>query len=160
MRRGYFQLQPGTTVVLVAGLFAIMSLGGCWKKSGEAMVLEKEYIAAREITPTPTPQSSARPAEPTPSPPEVVVEESKPLADDEVMVGSQVMKKDVRGTSRDPRASTDEQWIVRVQLVSDLRHLDVLTNKARWDKIKVGDKVKVSYRQGKYTGTVWYAELE
>jgi hypothetical protein len=148
-------------MVLVAGILAIASLSGCWRKSGDAMVLEKEHIAAREVTPTPTPRSPASPPEPTPGTGETVTyEESKPLAEDEVMVGSYVMKKDARGTGRDPRAITDEQWIVRVQLVSDLRRLDVLTKKARWDKIKVGDKVKVSYRQGKYTGTVWSTDLE
>jgi hypothetical protein len=148
-------------MVLVAGIFAVLSLSGCWKKSGDAMVLEKEHIAVREVTPTPTPRSSASSPEPTPGSGETVTyEESKPLADDEVMIGSYVMKKDARGTGRDPRAITDEQWIVRVQLVSDLRRLEVLTNKTRWDKIKVGDKVKVSYRQGKYTGTVWSTDLE
>ena len=71
-----------------------------------------------------------------------------------------VMKKDVRGTSRDPRAMSDEQWIVKVQMVDDLRRIKVQTDKAHWDKVKVGDRINVSYRQGNYTGTVWSAEID
>ena len=82
------------------------------------------------------------------------------MAADEIDVDGVVMKKDVRGTSRDPRAMTDEQWIVRVQMVADLTRIKVQTDKAHYDKIRVGDRVKVSYRQGKYTGTVWASEIE
>jgi hypothetical protein len=35
----------------MAGMAGILSFAGCWKKSGKAVVLEKEHIAAREITP-------------------------------------------------------------------------------------------------------------
>ncbi|HEX7518595.1 MAG TPA: hypothetical protein VF345_15050 [Chthoniobacterales bacterium] len=148
----------------MAGIAVILSSAGCSKKSGEAVVLEKEHIAAREITPTPTTQQSATPSGPTPSPSESPSkeEEYKPrvLAEDEIVVDTYVMKKDVRGTSRDPRADTDETWIVKVQMVSDLRRIDVRTDRAHWDKVKVGDRINVSYRQGKYTGTVWHAEID
>lgn len=70
------------------------------------------------------------------------------------------MKKDVRGTSRDPRAMSDEQWIVKVQMIDDLRQFNVQTDQPHWNKVKVGDRIKVSYRQGKYTGTVWGAEID
>ena len=80
------------------------------------------------------------------------------LAEDEV--GNYVMKKDVRGTSRDPRARSDEQWIVRVQMVDDLHRISIQTDQPHYDKVKVGDRIKVSYRQGKYTGTVWAAEID
>jgi hypothetical protein len=92
----------------------------------------------------------------------VSYEEATPreLAEDEMVVDTYVMKKEARGTSRDPRATTDEQWIVRVQMVADLQRIKVQTDKAHWDKVKVGDRINVSYRQGKYTGTVWSAEIE
>ena len=141
----------------------ILSFAGCSKKSGKAVVLEKEHIAAREITPTPTAQQSASPSEPTPCPGELASqEEEKPreLAEDEIAVDTYVMKKDARGTSRDPRATSDEQWIVRVQMIADLRRIKVQTDKAHWDKVKIGDRINVSYRQGNYTGTVWAAEIE
>jgi hypothetical protein len=141
----------------------ILSFPGCSKKSGKAVVLEKEHIAVREIVPTPTAQQSASPGEPTPSPRELPAqEEEKPreLAEDEVDVDTYVMKKDARGTSRDPRATSDEQWIVRVQMTADLRQIKVQTDKAHWDKVKIGDQIDVSYREGKYTGTVWAAEIE
>jgi hypothetical protein len=148
---------------LVAVVVASVTVPGCYKKSGRAAVLEKEHIAAREITPTPAAQQSAGPGEPTSSPGQLAPEkEYKPrvLAKDEIVVDTYVMKKDARGTSRDPRAMRDEQWIVRVQMIDDLRRLDVHTDQPHFDHVRVGDRIKVSYRQGKYTGTVWSAELD
>lgn len=141
----------------------LLSFTGCSKKSGKAVVLEKEHIAVREIVSTPTAQQSASPSEPTPFPGELASqEEEKPreLAEDEIVVDTYVMKKDARGTSRDPRATSDEQWIVRVQMIAGLRQIKVQTDKAHWDKVKIGDQINVSYREGKYTGTVWASEIE
>jgi hypothetical protein len=149
---------------LVAVLAVSVSSAGCWKKSGQAIVLEKEHIAAAEVTPTPTAEESASPGGSTPSPsespPEEVEYKTHVLAEDEIEVGSYVMKKEVRGTSRDPRARPDEQWIVRVQLVDDLSRVNIQTDQLQYDKVKVGDRIKISYRQGKYTGTVWAAEID
>lgn len=156
-------MRPQIILGLVAVLIATMTAAGCHKKGGPAMVLEKEHIAAKEITSTPAADESASPSSPTPGSDEVVsYEEATPreLAEDEIVVDTYVMKKDARGTSRDPRATTDEQWIVRVQMVADLQRIKVQTDRAHWDKVKVGDRINVSYRQGKYTGTVWSAEIE
>lgn len=147
---------------LVAVMVASVSVTGCWKKSGQAVVLEKEHIAAKEVTSTPVAQESASPSSPTPGSNETVLyEEATPreLAEDEIVVETYVMKKDARGTSRDPRAISREQWIVWVKMVAGLR-IKVHADKAQWDKLKIGDRINVSYRQGKYTGTVWSAEIE
>jgi hypothetical protein len=32
--------------------------------------------------------------------------------------------------------------------------------KPGYDKVKIGDRIKVAYYKGKYTGTVWAAEIE
>ena len=147
----------------MVGTAVILSSAGCWKKSGKAMVLEKEHIAAREISPTPKSEQAASPSELTASSnASLPNEEEKPqeLRQDEIVVDTYVMKKDVRGTSRDPRAMSDEQWIVKVQMIDDLRQFKVQTDQLHWDKVKVGDRIKVSYRQGKYTGTVWAAEID
>lgn len=140
----------------------ILSFAGCSKKNGKAVVLEKEHIAVREIIATPATDQAATPGEVTASSPEPTprVEEAPELAEDEIVVDTYVMKKDVRGTSRDPRATTDEQWIVRVQMVADLRRIKVQTDEAHWDKVKIGDQINISYREGKYTGTVWAADIE
>jgi hypothetical protein len=45
-------------------------------------------------------------------------------------------------------------------MIEDRRQIKVQTDKAHFDKLKVGDRIKVSYRQGKYTGTVWSADIE
>jgi hypothetical protein len=138
-----------------------LTFAGCSKKSGKAVVLEKEHIAAREIVATPATEQAATPGEVAASSPEPTprYEEALELAEDEVEVDTYVMKKDARGTSRDPRATSDEQWIVRVRMISGPR-IKVQTDKAHWEKIKIGDQINVSYRQGKYTGTVWASEIE
>ena len=155
-------MRPQVILGLVAAMVASASLGGCEKKGGQAVVLEKERIAAKEVTATPG-QESVDSSSPTPSTNEAVVyEEATPreLAEDEIAVDTYVMKKDVRGTSRDPRAMRDEQWIVRVQMIDDLRQIKVQTDRSHFDKLKAGDRIKVSYRQGKYTGTIWAAEID
>ena len=146
----------------IAGLILILSVGGCSKKSGLAVVLEKEHIAAREIPPSPSPQLSTTPSASTPETNEVVHEEIelRELAEDEVDTDGYVMKKAVRGTSKDPRARDQEQWIVSVQMIADLRRIKVQTDQPHWEKVKVGDRIQVTYRQGKYTGTVWGAEID
>jgi hypothetical protein len=162
MRRDFFKLRPRILLVFM-GVVVILSFAGCWKKSGKAVVLEKEHIAAREITPTPKAEQTASPSELTASSNgSATNEEEKPreLDKDEIVVDTYVMKKDVRGTSRDPRAMSDEQWIVKVQMIDDLRQFNVQTDKLHLDTVKVGERIKVSYRQGKYTGTVWAAEID
>lgn len=155
-------MRPQVIFGLVAVMVASVTVPGCFKKSGQALVLEKEHIAAKETTSTPAAQGAVSPDSPTPGLDGVVMYEIAPreLGKDEIVVDTYVMKKDVRGTSRDPRAIGDEQWIVKVQVIDDLRRFDVHTDRTHWDKVKVGDRIKVSYRQGKYTGTVWSAEIE
>ena len=154
---------------LFLGALVIWSAAGCNKKSGEALVLEKEHIAAREVTPTPKAEPSAIPTESTASTTEATPGSDESTAsekvvtelhEDEVNVDGYVMKKNVRGTSKDPRATDQERWIVKVQMIADLRRLDVQTDQPRWEKVKIGDRIKVTYRQGKYTGTVWDADID
>ena len=47
--------------VLIAGPLLMALLTGCSKESGEAIVLEKEYIAAGEEPGTPTPAPTSAP---------------------------------------------------------------------------------------------------
>ncbi len=70
------------------------------------------------------------------------------------------MEKDVRGTSKDPRALTNEQWLVRVELISGGRKIDVHADRGQYEKVKPGDHVEITYREGKYTGTIWSAEIK
>ena len=134
----------------VVAAFSIISFSGCDKKSGEAVVLGKEHIdAALPTAETPT-------TEPTPRPDE----ELRPMADDEIEVDGYVMKPEERGTSRDPRALRHEQWIVKVRMVDDGRKFQVPSDQTKWEKLRENDRVKVRYRRGKYTGTVWAAEIE
>ena len=150
----------------VVGFIVVLGFANCNKKSGEAVVLEREHIAVREPTPTPIPEPSASPTEstiePTPglnestSSEEVVTE----LHENEVNVDGYVMKKNVRGTGKDPRASDHEQWIVKVEMNAGGRRFNVQTDQARWEQLAIGDHIEVAYREGKYTGTVWAAEIK
>ena len=140
----------------VLGLLAIFYLAGCEKHSGEAVVLAKEYIAAAP------PISETSPAGSPASPNEVSTsaEELRPIGDDEITVDGYVMKPEVRGTSLDPRALKDEQWLVKVRMIHDGRTFNVQADQRQFDKLKEGDRVRVRYQVGKYTKTVWGGEIE
>jgi hypothetical protein len=56
------------------------------------------------------------------------------MADDEIAVDGYVMKPEVRGTSRDPRALKHEQWMVKVrmlELLSPQREFEFTTDVGR-----------------------------
>jgi hypothetical protein len=138
-------IVPACVVALL-----LIGLSGCEKKSGEAVVLSKEHIdAALPTKETPNAQSATTPEA-----------EIRPMADDEIAVDGYVMKPEVRGTSRDPRALKDEQWIVKVRMLDNGRTFQVPADQTKWEKLRENDRVKVRYRTGKYTGTVWAAEIE
>lgn len=148
---------------LAAVLFAAVHLAGCSKKNGEAIVEDKEHIDAGDPIVTPTPGASVPAAEATPaaSPQESPDEnhEAPPLAEDEIVVDTYVMKKNVRGTSKDPRAYPGlEQWRVKVRIIG-VGGTTVRATKKQYEKLKVGDRVKVRYKEGNYTGTIWSAEI-
>ena len=142
-------LQTSVRACLVAALLMINATG-CEKKSDEAVVLAKEHIdAALPTAETPNAKSTGTPDE-----------QLRPMADDEIAVDGYVMKPEVRGTSRDPRASKDKQWLVKVRMLDNGRTFQVPADQAKWEKLRENDRVKVRYRTGKYTGTVWAAEIE
>lgn len=128
----------------------IIGFSGCEKKSGQAVVLEKEHIAVvLPVADTPNAESTASPEE-----------QPRPMADDEIAVDGYVMKPEVRGTGRDPRALKTEQWLVKVRMLDDGRRIQVHADRAQWEKLRENDQVKVTYRTGKYTGTVCDAEID
>ena len=140
------------TVVLVCliSMSLIIGFSGCEKKSGQAVVLEKEHIAVvLPVADTPNAESTASPEE-----------QLRPMADDEIAVDGYVMKPEVRGTGRDPRALKTEQWLVKVRMLDDGRRIQVHADRAQWEKLREYDQVKVTYRTGKYTGTVCDAEID
>ena len=150
----------------IFGGFLIIVVTSCQKKSGEAVVLTKEHIAAA-ASPAETPNMSPGDVSPRVGTHPAEAESAsatdpqiRPMADDEIDVDGYVMKPEVRGTSHDPRALKDEQWIVKVRMLDNGRTFQVPADEAKWQKLRENDRVKVRYRTGKYTGTVWAAELE
>ena len=134
----------------VVAVFLIIAVTGCEKKRGEGVVIAKEHIdAALPTAETPNAQSAPSPDE-----------QLRPMRDDEIAVDGHVMKPEVRGTSRDPRALSHEQWLVKVRMLDNGRTFQVPADQAKWEKLRENDRVKVRYRTGKYTGTVWAAEIE
>ena len=136
-------------VLVMAG-----SLCGCSKKRSAAVVLAKEHIDIAEAKPSPSPSDAKNRA---PEPEVTTAPEMKP---DEIEVDGYVMKKVVRGTSKDPRATKDEQWRIKVQIEDIGLSKLIQTDRAHYDKLKVGDRIRVAYYKGNYTGTVWTAEIE
>jgi hypothetical protein len=45
-------------------------------------------------------------------------------------------------------------------MIADARTFNVPAEQKQFDKLKEGDRVKVRYRVGKYTNTVWSAEIQ
>jgi antitoxin (DNA-binding transcriptional repressor) of toxin-antitoxin stability system len=135
---------------LAIAFFLALSLASCWKKRGEAVVVAKEHIDVAQITPSRSPGASPANEEPV----------YREMAPDEIDVDGIVMKKEVRGTSKDPRAGSEEKWLIKVEMVGVSRSFNIYTDRAHYDKVKVGDRIKVRYSEGKYTGTVWGSEIE
>ena len=125
---------------LALALAAVAGLAACEKRSGEAVVLGKEHIAAAIESATPSDDTNRN-------------------RDDEITVDSYVMKREMRGTGRDPRALKNEQWLVRIRSTADGRTFNVPADEAQFEKLNEGSRVQVSYRVGKYTKTVWGAEI-
>ena len=98
----------------IIALLLMMGLGGCEKKSGDAIVIGKNYVAA-------------------------------------VKQGDEI---------EDERATSHEQWIVKARMVDNGRTIEVHVDRGQWEKLRERVRVKVTYRVGKYTGTVWDAEIE
>ena len=119
------------------------------KNRSDATVIAKEHIDIAGAKPSPAPSPPAEPA--------ITSVEMKP---DQIEVDGYVMKKDVRGTSKDPRATKEEQWRIMMQIEDIGLRKMIQSDHGHYDKLKVGDKIKVAYYKGKYTGTVWAANIE
>lgn len=98
----------------IIALLLMTGLSGCEKKSGDAVVIGKDYVAA-------------------------------------VKQGED---------TKDERATNHEQWIVKARMLDNGRTIKVHADRAQWEKLRENDRVKVRYRVGKYTGTVWDAEID
>jgi len=144
-------MKVGACTILPACAVAIIWLAACERRSSEAIVLTKEHIAATGTDQRPAslePDAASK------------GESVRPMRDGEIALDGYVMKPEVRGTSRDPRALKDEQWLVKVRTVQDGRTFKVPSDQSQFEKLKEGDRVRVSYGMGKYTGTVWSAKIE
>jgi hypothetical protein len=94
-------------VQFVVGLFAVFCVVGCEKRSGEAVVLAKEHIAAASlISETPSVEHMASPNE-----------RPRPISGDEITVDGYVMKPEVRGT--EPRSAGAERRAVACESAND-----------------------------------------
>ncbi len=125
-------------------ILVVFGSAGCHTRSGEAIVLGKEYIPVAEVTASPVPEESLA-----------------AQSDDEVEPGPDLANDapDLRGTAKDAR-SRARAVDVHVQMVADLRRVDVRVEQPRWQSLQEGDRVKVIDHVGKYTGTIWSSELE
>jgi hypothetical protein len=49
---------------------------------------------------------------------------------------------------------------MKVRMLDNDRTFQVPADQAKRGKLRENDRVKVRYRTGKYTGTIWAAEIE
>ena len=96
------------------GALLLIGFLGCERRSGDAVVIGKDYVAA-------------------------------------VKQGEEI---------KDQRATNHDQWIVKVRVRGNGRTIEVRADRAQWEKLRENDQVKVTYRTGNYTGTVWDAEID
>jgi hypothetical protein len=145
-------IRPAAAAQSAFLILLVLAFSGCTTKRGEAVVLEKEHIDAAAPKPSIPPEKSKDPTKK--EEPEV-----REMTEEEVAASDALMKK-VRGTSKDPRAINEEQWRIEAQMVSNGRRLTIQTDRAHYEKIKVGDRIKVRFSEGNYTGTAWSADID
>ena len=80
---------------------------------------------------------------------------------DAIVIGKDYVAAAKQGEEiKDERAPKHEQWIVKVRMRDNGRTIEVRADQAQWEKLHENDQVKITYRVGKYTGTVWDAEIK
>src|SRR5947199_10817138 len=79
---------------------------------------------------------------------------------DAIVIGKDYVAAVKQGEEiKDERAANHEQWIVKVRMRDNGRRIEVRADRAQWEKLRENERVKITYRIGKYTGTVWDAEI-
>ena len=80
---------------------------------------------------------------------------------DAVVIGKDSVAAVKQGEGiKDERATNHEQWIVKVRMLDNGRRIEVRADRAQWEKLRENERVKITYRVGKYTETVWDAEIQ
>ena len=80
---------------------------------------------------------------------------------DAIVIGKDYVAAVKQGQAlKDARATNHEQWIVKVRMLDNGRRIEVRADRAQWEKLRENERVKITYRIGKYTGTVWDAEIQ
>ena len=155
-KREFMKQGIGNGLSCVICLGAVLALAGCEKKSDTAVVILKEHIPARESGYTPPKKKkSASPVRSRANEEEKATEQEPGT----ITVDGYIMKPEEQGTGRDPRALNHEQWIVTVRSTNTGQTFRIQTGRSQFEKVHPPDLVQVVYRVGKYTGTVWDAEI-
>lgn len=79
---------------------------------------------------------------------------------DAVITGKEHFPAAEPGTTPGKRQLSNPQWIINVEMVKGGRKIDVHVDETEWQRRTKGERVLVSYSEGKYTGTVWGAEIK
>jgi len=136
-------------------LSAVLALAGCEKKSETAVVLLKEHIPVKESGYTSPKKKSASPVRSGANEEEKAIKQEPGT----ITVDGYIMRPEEQGTGRDPRALNREQWIVTVRSTNTGQTFRIQTDRRQFEEVNPPDLVQVVYRVGKYTGTVWGAEI-
>jgi hypothetical protein len=74
------------------------------------------------------------------------------------VVAKEYIPAHVEGTPREERQIDRERWLVKVEMKNG-RKAEADIDAELWKALKVGDRVWADYYEGKYTGTIWSADL-
>jgi hypothetical protein len=77
-------------------------------------------------------------------------------AGEAVVIGKDYVAAAKQGEQiKDERATNHEQWIVKIRMLDNSRTIQVRADRGQWERLRENDRVKVAYRTGKSTGTIW-----
>jgi uncharacterized OB-fold protein len=78
---------------------------------------------------------------------------------DAVVTGKEHIPAATAAATPQEHRLAEEQWIVNVEMVDDGRRVNLRVDKPVWERVTIGQRLRVTYREGKYTGTIWDSEI-
>lgn len=74
------------------------------------------------------------------------------------MIAKEHVPAHVEGTELRERQTKNERWLVDVKM-ADGRRATADLEEAEWKTYQVGERVRATYAQGDYTGSVWWCVI-
>jgi hypothetical protein len=75
-----------------------------------------------------------------------------------VVLAKDFIPAHVEGTEYQERQVDRDRWLVKVEM-EDGRKADADIDAELWKELKIGDRVRAEYTEGKYTRSIWTCDL-